>query len=160
MKKKKDFYRLAALAAMSVVMMAGFSSCSKDNPDLLGSLFSSKSNPNNNVTDELIEYVGVYNARYTYTWSGQEYYSDYILTITKSETEENTIIMSNVSDYNYVNARASVNGTSFTIPQQTFISLGISGSGTLNGNTLTFSTSETHTDYVGALNISHKATKM
>jgi hypothetical protein len=104
-------------------------------------------------------YIGTYSARYSYVYSGVQYFDDYILTVTKSQTDPNTIIMSNISDYSFVAARATVVGNSFNIPQQTFVGLGISGSGMLSGNTLTFSTQETHTDYVGAINVSHTATK-
>ena len=140
MKKMKSLGRLAAIAAISVVMMAGFMSCG-------------------DKSDMRDPFIGIYNARYSYVYNGVQYFSDYILTVSKSATDDNMIVMSNISDYYYVNARATVQGSSFSIPQQTFISLGISGSGQLNGNTLTFSTSETHTDYAGAINVSHTATK-
>ena len=139
--------RTAILLAMCVVFsLTLFSGCSDD--DNGGS--------KGDVRDS---YVGTYSARYSFVYQGVQIFDDYILTVTKSQTDENTIIMSNISDYNYVAARATVQGNSFSIPQQTFIALGISGSGMLNGNTLTFSTSETHTDYVGAINVSHTATK-
>jgi len=139
-------FRKAILLAMCVVFsLALFSGCSKDD--------------GGSKVDIRDSYVGIYNARYSFVYQGVQFFDDYVLTVSKSATDENTIIMSNISDYNYVNARASVNGNSFSIPQQTFIALGISGSGMLTGNTLTFSTSETHTDYVGAINVSHTATK-
>jgi hypothetical protein len=45
-----------------------------------------------------------------------------------------------------------------TIPQQTIQNVGISGSGTLNGNVLNFSTQETQTGGA-SLNITQIATK-
>ena len=103
------------------------------------------------------DYIGSYRTNYEFTYNGSTYNGTYTLTIVKSSTNENDIILNNISDLNE-SARATVNGTSMTIPQQTIKTTGISGSGTLNGNVLNFSTQEIETG--GAtVNVTHVATK-
>ena len=140
--KKTVFFlgKFAALLAISVFIIAGLSSCEK------------------NDKDPRDVFIGTYNAEYSYVYQGTRYFDDYTLIITKSSTNDSDILMTNISALN-VTARATVNGNAIVIPQQTFVATGISGSGTLSGNILSFSTSETHTDYAGAINVSHTASK-
>ena len=150
--KNKMNFRFFACVAMCVVMMFGTGSCKKD--------------VKTEEKDPREEFAGTYNARYSFVFDSQQYFSDYTLIITKSATNVNDVLMSMISptltllkQTNTVTARGTVSGNALTIPQQTFVALGISGSGTLNGHSLTFSTMETHTDLTGVINVSHTATK-
>ena len=142
MLSKNNNFKIFACLALSVVMMSGISSCSKDDGD----------------DDPRDAFLGTYSTRAEYVFDGVRSTFDYTLTITASSTNKNDILMDNLSDEK-ISARATISGNAVTIPQQTFVTLGISGSGTLNGNILTFSTSETSTDFTGTLNVNHTATK-
>jgi len=120
--------------------VATFSSCSKNDPK--------------DVRDD---YVGSYRTNYQYTYLGVVYSGTYTLTIVKSDTNGSDIILDNIDNSNE-SARATVSGNAFTIPQQTIAAAGISGSGTLNGNVINFSTAETQTGGT-QINISQTATK-
>ena len=121
-----------------LVMVAMFFGCSKDK----------------DVRDD---YVGSYRTRWEYAYQGQKYEGTYTLTITKSATNANDIILGNIDGWGE-SARATVSGNAFTIPQQTILNVGISGSGTLNGNVLNFSTQETQTGGT-QINVTQIATK-
>ena len=73
---------------------------------------------------------------------------DYNITITKSSANTVDILISNIinlgAGYTIV---ATVNGDSFTIPQQTVVGVGFSGSGRRNGNSISFSVQVTETGY-------------
>lgn len=103
------------------------------------------------------DYVGSYRTNYEFTYSGQQYSGTYTLTIVKSSTNETDIILNNIDNSNE-SVRATVSGTAMTIPQQTLQDIGMSGSGTLNGNVLNFSTMETQTGGA-SVNITQTATK-
>ena len=122
-----------------LAVVTGFPSCSKEK---------------NDVRDD---YVGSYRTNWEYTFNGLKYSGTYTLTITKSATNDNDIILSNIDNSNE-SARATVSGNAMTIPQQTIADTGISGSGTLNGNVLNFSTMETQTGGT-QVNITQVATK-
>ena len=107
--------------------------------------------------DDRDNFVGSYRTDLKYIISGTEYTGTYTMTITKSSTNKSDIIMDNISSLQE-SARATVNGNAILIPQQTIANLGISGSGTLNGNVLTFSTMETETGGL-PINVNHTATK-
>ena len=125
---------------MLTIMLAVilFSSCSKED-----------------VRDD---YVGSYRTNFEYTYNGQVFTGTYTLTIMKSSTNENDIILNNINGWSGESVRASVSGNAMTIPQQTIQEVGISGSGTLNGNVLTFSTMQTQTGGV-PVNVIQTATK-
>jgi len=115
--------------------------------------------------DKRDDYVGSYRTNWTCIYGGYEFKGTYTLTITKSSANESDIILSNISNSNE-SARATVNGNAFTIPQQTIFGYGFSGSGTLSGNVLNFSTQETESfeDWEGNIftalvNLSQVATK-
>jgi hypothetical protein len=103
------------------------------------------------------DYVGSYRTNYEYTYGGQNFTGTYTLTIVKSSTNTSDIILNNIDGWGE-SARATVNGNAMTIPQQTIQDVGISGSGTLNGSVLNFSTLETQTGGT-QVNITQTATK-
>ena len=90
------------------------------------------------------DYVGSYRTDAVWVENGQEQKATYTLTIVKSSTNENDIILNNINGWNE-SVRATVSGNAMTIPQQTIQQIGISGSGTLNGNVLNFSVMFTET---------------
>jgi len=102
-------------------------------------------------------FVGSYRTNMSFTYGGVVYQGTYTLTITKSSTNSSDIILGNIDDSGE-SARATVNGNAMTIPQQTIAGAGISGSGTLNGNVLNFSTAETDTGG-SQVNFTQTATK-
>ena len=115
-------------------------SCSKDDPK-----------------DDRDDYVGSYRVNWQYVFNSQTYQGTYTLTIMKSATNVNDIILNNIDDSNE-SVRAVVSGNAMTIPQQTISDGGLSGSGTLNGNVLSFSTQETLTGG-NIINITQTGTK-
>ena len=118
-----------------------FSSCSKDD----------------DPKDDREDYVGSYRVNFSFVFDGQTYVGTYTMTITKSATNVNDVILGNIDDWGE-SVRAVVSGNAITIPQQTIADIGISGSGTLNGNVLNFSTQETGTG--GAtINVTQTGTK-
>ena len=134
----KSVWMLTVLLAT----VAGFSACSGDEPE---------------VKDVRDDFVGSYRTNYEFTYNGQKYSDTYTLTIVKSATNTNDIILNNIDGWGE-SARATISGNAMTIPQQTIKDIGISGSGTLNGNVLTFSTMETQTGGT-QINITQIATK-
>ncbi|MDR0810691.1 MAG: hypothetical protein LBN23_00200 [Paludibacter sp.] len=109
------------------------------------------------VIDPREPYIGSFRTNMEYTYNGQQYSQTYTLTIVKSATNENDIIMNNIDGWGE-SVRATVSGNAFTIPQQTIKEVGVSGSGTLNGNVISFSTMETQTGGT-QVNITQTATK-
>ena len=63
----------------------------------------------------------------------------YNVTITKSSVNNKDIVITNFFNDSSVSLIATVDGDSFTIPQQTFVTLGFSGYGRKTGNSLQFS---------------------
>jgi len=102
-------------------------------------------------------YVGSYRTNWSYAYNGVSYSGTYTLTVTKSSTNSNDIILGNIDGWGE-SARATISGNSMTIPQQTILDVGISGSGILNGNVLNFSTAETETGGT-QINVTQVATK-
>jgi hypothetical protein len=132
---------LKSVWMIAVILTAGtfFSACSEDE-------------------DTRGIYVGSYRTNYEFTSNGQKYTGTYTLTINKSSTTAHDIILNNIDNWSGESVRATVSGNAMTIPQQTIQDVGISGSGTLNGNVLNFSTMETQTGGT-QINISQIATK-
>jgi hypothetical protein len=127
--------------AYAFIAVMFFCACSKDD----------------DAKDVRDDYVGSYRVNYQFVYNSQNYQGAYTLTITKSSTNANDIILGNIDNSNE-SARATVSGNAMTIPQQTIASTGISGSGTLNGNVLNFSTMETQTGGT-QINITQTGTK-
>ena len=123
--KSKVFKSVFALTIMLLATVIAFSACSKD-------------------SDPRDQFIGIYRTEWSAVYGGMEYTDTYTLKIFKSSTNPNDIIMDNIDNSNE-SVRATVSGNAFTIPQQTILDMGISGSGTLNNNVLTFSTLETET---------------
>jgi hypothetical protein len=94
-------------------------------------------------TDDRDQYVGTYNAEDKYVESGITYTENYSFTITKSSVSSDRIIMTGFAGAPGVSVEATVSGNNFTIPQQTIVfdgeNIGISGSGSISGNSLTYS---------------------
>jgi len=132
----KIFKSVFMLTIMLVVAL--FSSCTKED-----------------VRDD---YVGSYRTNLEYVENGQVFTETYTLTIVKSATNENDIILNNINGWAGESVRATVSGNAMTIPQQTIQNIGVSGSGTLNNNVLTFSTMITQTGGP-SINVSQVATK-
>lgn len=110
---------VVAVALLSMAFMLG--SCNDDDED-----FSA----------DIAKVVGTYNVVDT---DEDDDVENYTVTITKSG---NGVSISNFGDIMYVPVNATIRGNVFTIPSQTFkgktMTIVISGSGSLNGNTLTF----------------------
>ena len=105
--------------------------------------------------DKRDDYVGSYRVHEVIV--GQ-LLDDYNFNIVKSSANKNDIIINNFFNVSSVALIAVVNGDSFTIPQQTFQTVGFSGSGRRNGNTLNFSTLVTITGS-GSVNLETTAVK-
>ena len=114
-------FRKAILLAMCVVFsLTLFSGCSDD---------GDSKDPRDN-------YVGSY--RVIEKLMGIEI-DNYYVTIVKSSTSDNDILINNFFNMSSVSARVTVSGNSFTIPQQTYVDGGFSGSGQRDGNRLYYS---------------------
>ena len=85
---------------------------------------------------DIAKVVGTYNVTDT---DEDDEVENYSVTITKAG---NGVEISNFGDIMYVPVKATIKGNSFNIPSQTFqgksMTIEIYGSGTLNGNKLTF----------------------
>jgi len=94
-------------------------------------------------TDARDSFVATYNAEDRYTVGGQTLTETYSFTITKSSNDPNKILMNGFGNASGVTIEANVSGKSISIPQQSIVvdgeSIGISGSGSLDGNRLTYS---------------------
>ena len=107
------------------------SSCNKDDDD---------------SSADIARVVGTYNVTDT---DEDDEVENYSVTITQSG---NGVQISNFGDIMYVPVKATIKGNSFNIPSQTFqgktMTIEIYGSGTLNGNKLSFDyTIKTDDDY-------------
>lgn len=91
------------------------------------------------------KFAGAYNVTQTGDRDFDGFVDDtnYTLTISTSAVDDERIILSNVGAYSDIIVDADVTGDSFTIPQQsidfTSAVLGVSGSGSITGASLTFS---------------------
>ncbi len=127
----------ALIFSLAAVVM--FSACSKEE------------------VDARKPFLGSYRTNYEYVYMGQKVTGTYTLRIEPSQTNKNDIILINIDDSNE-SVRATVTGNAMNIPQQTILDVGISGSGTLLNNVLTFSTMHTVTGG-SQVNVSEVATK-
>ena len=72
--------------------------------------------------------------------------ADYSTTVTKSSANNTDILINNILNLGAeYTIKATVNGDSFTIPQQTVQGVGFAGSGQRNGNNLSYSVQVTGT---------------
>jgi hypothetical protein len=124
---KKKIYLLALLmVAVSTIVIDGCKKKDDDEPE-----------------DARNKYVATYGAVENGTDFGGNVYDNYKydFTVTKSSTVSTDILISNFGNFN-VTVKATVSGSNITIPQQTQNitqgPAGFSGSGSINGNVLTF----------------------
>ena len=104
-------------------------------------------------------FLGNYSTRAEFVMQDELYVFDYVLYIVKSSSNDIHLVIVNLSNEK-INVLATVLGNTLSIPQQTFGSISISGSGTLNNRILTFSTLETREGLVDSIIINHTATKL
>ena len=143
MKKIENFRTAISLAMCITFALAFFTGCDKDNENSGGRgafLGTWK------IT---IERIGTIPTD-----------ADYSTLITASSTSNTDILINNILNLgpNY-SVRATVNGNNFTIPQQTIQGVSFSGSGTRNGNHMSYSVSVVETGYA-AVNWSVECIKM
>lgn len=138
--KKRNF--IMSIFAMSLIFV--FSACSEEEID----------------DRDLFE--GTWRATESFVFNGESQEFTYTFTITKSSGNEQNILLTGFAGEPSETITASVNGSSFVIPQQTIISagesVGISGSGSINGSSITFSYNASFVD--AAINVSGTATKL
>jgi hypothetical protein len=81
------------------------------------------------------------------------------MSVEKSSQDANMVLLNNFANYGAgITAEATINGNNLTIPQQTLPNLkAINGSGTLTGETLTFTYTESYNSI--SINISATAKK-
>jgi len=113
-------------------------------------------------SDDRDQFVATYSAEDKYTLGGQSLTDTYSFSITKSSSDPNRILLNGFGNAAGVTVEATVSGRSITIPQQTIVSdgesIGISGSGNIDGSRLTYSYS---LSLLGAtLNINGTANKL
>jgi hypothetical protein len=86
---------------------------------------------------DIAKIVGTYSVTDTFENGDVEYYS-----ITISDSKDGGIQVSNFGDIMYVPVKATIKGSNFNVPSQTFkgksMTIIISGNGTLNGDQLNF----------------------
>lgn len=104
-------------------------------------------------------------AKFVGTWDGVDVCSsgnyNYTATITESSTEADKILISNFGGFgSTVVVSATVTGSTFSVPGQTFGSVTISGSGSISGDEITITVTYTANDtYGGSDNCSGSWTK-
>ena len=103
------------LLFIAVALCIAFVSCKKDDDARDGYVGSYR------VEEKEAGYLSIY----------------YNISITKSAANDRDIVINGLLGEPAISAIATVTGDSFTIPQQTFSSVGLSGSGRKNGNILT-----------------------
>jgi hypothetical protein len=112
--------------------------------------------------DSRDEFVGTYNAQESFSFGGDNFTDNYSFSITKSSSVSDRILLNGFADASGVTVEATVSGNSFSIPQQTIVvsgeSVGVSGSGSRDGNRLTYSYSLSTVNL--SLNISGTANKL
>jgi len=133
------------LAAVLLGIVTLFSACSKDDE-----------------VDAREAFEGTWRATETFVFDGTPFSETYTFTITKSSGSERSILLTGFAAEPSETINASVDGSSFVIPQQTIISggesVGISGSGSISGNTITYSFNASFVDF--SININGSASKL
>ena len=145
MKSIVNFRKAISLAMCMTFALAFFSGCSKDDDGPGGG------------KDDRDAFVGTWRVTERIVGSGEVDY--YNVTITKSSVDAKDIVITNFFNDSGVSLLAKVDGNSFTIPQQTFVLLGFSGSGRREGNYLTFSVMANMTGGI-TLNLDCSANKL
>ena len=120
MKSNVKFGKAISLAMCMMFALTFFVGCDKDEE-----------------VDARDSYTGTWRVTERIVGAGEiDYYN---VTITKSAVNKKDIVITNFFGDPAISLLATVDGNSFTIPQQTFGLLGFSGSGRKDGNTLKFS---------------------
>lgn len=123
---KKRFYLFALLMAATTTVV--FNGCKKDDDE---------------PEDARNKFVAAYGVTENGTdfGGGQIVNYKFDISVTKSSTNSNDILISNFGNFG-VTVKATVNGSAIIIPQQTQTILqqavGVSGSGSISGSTFTF----------------------
>ena len=144
MKAIVNFRKAISLAMCMMFALASFTGCSKDDDEMKGGRDA---------------FVGTY--RITTERVGTVLTdADYSTTVTKSSASSNDILINNILNLGAeYTIKATVDGNSFTIPQQTVQGIGFSGSGQRNGNSLSYSVQVTGTGS-GIINWTVECVKM
>ncbi len=139
--KKKSFM----LATVLLGIVTIFSACSKDDD-----------------VDTRAAFEGTWRATETFVLEGVPFSDTYTFSITKSSGSERNILLTGFAAEPSETITASVDGDSFVIPQQTIISggesVGVSGSGSISGNTITYSYNASFVDI--SINVNGTASKL
>jgi hypothetical protein len=139
--KKKSFM----LAAVLLGFVTIFSACAEDE-----------------VADSRGAFEGTWRATETFVINGNPFNDTYTFTITKSSGSERNILLTGFASEPSETITASVDGNSFVIPQQTIISggesVGVSGSGSISGSSITFSYNASFVDV--SINVNGTASKL
>jgi len=94
---------------------------------------------NKDEVDIRDQYVGTYQVVDSWKSDGTAKTYSYSMTITKSTQDSKVILLSNFGGESGAIITAEVSGNKITIQQQTVQTYGYSGSGAVNGSTLSFS---------------------
>jgi hypothetical protein len=100
-------------------------------------LTSCNNDDDNGVNADVAKIVGTYSVTDSFEDREDENYS-----ITITDAKDGGVEVSNFGDIMYVPVKATINGSTFTVPPQTFngksMTIIITGNGTLNGDQLIF----------------------
>lgn len=124
------------------VVLSSVTSCSKEGcTDSMANNYSSKAKKDDgSCTFDRDAVIGSYlvNGTVNCDLSGSDSFSNEIITITASSTAKNKVVL----NLDGMILTLTVNGTSLTIDNQSISGFNYSGSGQLNGNTITLNISE------------------
>lgn len=122
-----------------------FSACSKDDD-----------------ADAREDFMGTWRATESFVIQNTTFNDTYTFTITKSSGSQRNILLTGFAGAPSETITAAVDGNSFVIPQQTIISdgesVGVSGSGTISGNSISYSYNASFIDL--SVNVSGTASKL
>ncbi|MFP4288198.1 MAG: hypothetical protein ACLFQS_02985 [Bacteroidales bacterium] len=139
--KKTNFWIVLVLLSITTILSA----CSKDDDADAREIFE-----------------GTWRATENFVFDGAPFSDTYTFTITKSSGSEKNILLTGFAAEPSESITASVDGNSFVIPQQTIISngesVGVSGSGSISDNTITYSYNASFID--ASINVSGTASKL
>jgi len=139
--KKKNLWMAMVVLSIATILSA----CSKDDE-----------------ADAREVFEGTWRATEDFVFDGTPFSDTYTFTITRSSGSERNILLTGFAAEPSETITASVDGNSFVIPQQTIISngesVGVSGSGSINGNSITYSYNASFID--ASVNVSGTASKL
>ncbi len=139
--KKKNLWMAMVVLSIATILSA----CSKDDE-----------------ADAREVFEGTWRATEDFVFDGTPFSDTYTFTITRSSGSERNILLTGFAAEPSETITASVDGNSFVIPQQTIISngesVGVSGSGSINGNSITYSYNASFID--ASVNVSGTTSKL